>query len=81
MSVCLSVCLRPLQQNKGVGEEKERKKKFFLSQTKCLSCVLFWTQKRKIFLCNNEQKKIKTRQWVLDFFLSSSRRFCNLQTH
>jgi hypothetical protein len=81
-NVCLSVYVLC---NKTRGGEKERKikiKKY--SQTKCLTCVVFCTQKRKTFLCNNEPKKkknFKTRQWVLDFFLSSSRSLCDLQTH
>ncbi len=65
-NVCLSVCLCPLQQNKGEGEEKERKKKkTFFSQTKCLFCVLFCTQNRKIFLCNNEPPKKKNQNQTM----------------
>ncbi len=52
-NVCLSVSSATKQE--GGGRKKEKKNRFL--KTKCLSCVLFWTQKRTIFLCNNEPKK------------------------
>ncbi len=83
VSLCLSVCVL-CNKTKGRGRRKKKKKKnLFLTNKMSVLCPLLHTKQKNLSLQQRaaKKKKIKTRQWVLDFFLSSSRSLCNLQTH
>jgi hypothetical protein len=61
-NVCLSVCLCPLQQNKGGGERKKNKNKKILTNKMSDLCPLLHTKEKNLSLQQGAKKKKSQNQ-------------------